>query len=55
MLGSMLKEGLILHSWQHDVQNLTTLLHVNMKKLFLWKKMVVGSEGHEERRKEEIL
>lgn len=38
------------------IKDPTVLLHVNMKELFfLVKKMVVGSEGVGERRKEEIL
>lgn len=57
MLGDMLNEGLIMFSWQHDIQTPKNTVACKYETFFfLWKKkMVVGSELVGERREEEIL
>lgn len=58
MLGGMLNEGLIMFSWQHDIQSPKNTVACKYETFFFFvekKKMVVGSELVGERKEEEIL
>lgn len=57
MLGGMLNEGLIMFSWQHDIQSPKNTVACKYETFFFCgkRKMVVGSELVGERREEEIL
>lgn len=55
MLGGMLNEGLIMFSWQHDIQSPKNTVACKYETFFCGKKkMVVGCELVGERREEEI-